>query len=476
MKLEYTGINSCSIGELPVKRVFHGDVFIWALLTTTWDGEEWSNGVPKINMVAIINGHLDTSIQDNLVCDYLLNNSTIVISPDTFLTANQIHNNGSIVVEDKGNLLQHGTASFYTGNNIVVKSKTAPVFRYDYTYWASPVNGFNLREVSPTTLFDKYSSWDPLTQAWVSYRQGTSYPTVIMSSGKGYIIRAPQNFPIEGTAGAVAQVHEANFTGIPNTGDINIPVNLRTAGTGNSWNLLGNPYPSVFNWDLFFIENYKLIKAGASFWVPKQIVSNGNGVYSYAANYQAYTPLGGVKINDIVQRPNGIMDIARGVFIEAIANGDVIFRDTMRINEVNPMHIERDRFWLNCKNSSGNLFSESLIGYVEGYDEFDFSAINFNTSNAMYLSILDGVDVNSIQSRKTVFDATDKEILVLKVTTAGNYTISLAGSEGLFEFTGIYLVDRLFGVTINLKDNDYNFDSSAGTFTTRFEIVYQIPE
>ena len=469
MKLENIGITAASLGELPIKRVFHGDVFIWAFLVTVWDGENWSNGEPNIEMVAIIDGPLDTSIQNNLICDYLQNNSTITVKPGTFLTANQLHNNGTVIIEDKGNLLQHGNASFYTGNAITVKSKTTPVFRLDYTYWSAPVNGFILKDLSPGTLFDKYQSYNSLTQAWVTHP--TTTPTV-MESGKGYIIRAPQAYPLE-TAGAIGQIYEATFTGVPNTGDINIPVNVRASGSGESYNLLGNPYPSVFNWDLFYLDNYSIIKSSASFWIPKQTEVNGQ-VHSYTANYATYTPLGGVKVNELMSRPNGIMDIARSIFTVATQNGSVVFKDNHRKNIVNPLEIERHRYWLNCKNSTGSIFSESLVGYVEGYDEYDFSANNFNTSNAMYLSILDGSAIRVIRSRKTPFDATDKEIMTLKVTTAGNHTISLAGFEGLFELTGIYLVDKLLNVTTNLKDGSYTFNSAAGTFNTRFEIAYQL--
>ena len=474
MKLQDIGVNACSIGELQVKRVFHGDVFIWAYLVTVWDGTEWSNGEPNIEMVAIINGHLDTSVQNNLICDYLQNNSSIIVAPGTFLTANQIHNKGSIVIEDKGNLLQHGNASFYTGNAIVLKSKTTPVFRYDFTYWSSPVNGFILRNVSPTTMFDKFQSYNALTQTWITHpSNGTPK---VMESGRGYIIRAPQSYPIEGAAGAVAQIYEATFLGIPNTGTIEIPVFKATNPASISYNLLGNPYPSVFNWDLFFLKNSHLIKAVASYWIPKKIVpiAEGSQVFQYLANYASYTPLGGVKVNKVMARPNGIMDIARAIFLEAIVAGNVVFEDYMRVNVVNPLDIQRDRFWLNCVDSTGNLFSESLIGYIQGYDDFDFNVLNWNTSNSMYLSVLDGAIVKSIQSHKTEFHATDKENLRLKVGVAGNYTISLADFEGLFELTEIYLIDKLLNVTTNLKDGNYTFSSAVGTFDTRFEIAYQL--
>lgn len=474
MKVKDIGINACSIGDLPVKRVFHGDVFIWGLLVTIWDGESWSNGEPNAEMVAIINGPLDTSIQNNLVCDYLQNNSSIVIAPGTFLTANQLHNQGGIVVEDKGNLLQHGNASFYTGNAIVVKSKTTPVYRLDFTYWASPVNGFILKNVSPVTLFDKFMSYNPITQAWLTLPQPAG-STTIMQNGVGYGVRAPQTYPLEGSAGAVAQIYEATFTGVPNTGTIEIPVFKATNPAFASNNMLGNPYPSVFNWDLFFLKNSALIKTFAATWVPKKVVpAEVSGVYTYPANWAMYSPLGGVKVNKAMDRPNGIMDIARAIFLEAIVEGNVVFEDYMRVNAVNPLDIERNRFWLNCVDTTGNLFSEVLVGYIEDYDDYDFSVTNWNTSNSMFLSILDGTLIKSIQSHKTPFDAVDKEKLRLKITTAGNYTISLADFEGLFELTGIYLIDKTLNVTTNLKEANYTFDSAAGTFDTRFEIAYQL--
>jgi hypothetical protein len=62
-----------------------------------------------------------------------------------------------------------------------------------------------------------------------------------------------------------------------------------------------------------------------------------------------------------------------------------------------------------------------------------------------------------------------------KVTTAGDYTITIDNVDGLFSNGAqtIYLRDNTTGVLHNLSAGGYTFTSASGTFDTRFEIIYQ---
>jgi len=63
--------------------------------------------------------------------------------------------------------------------------------------------------------------------------------------------------------------------------------------------------------------------------------------------------------------------------------------------------------------------------------------------------------------------------LSFNATTAGDYTIAIDHSEGVFATTqDIFLKDNLNNTIHNLKTNGYNFTAAAGYDNSRFEIVY----
>ena len=65
-------------------------------------------------------------------------------------------------------------------------------------------------------------------------------------------------------------------------------------------------------------------------------------------------------------------------------------------------------------------------------------------------------------------------VMCFRAFAAGNYTISLQDSEGVFSNgQKIYLKDKQTGVVTDLTAGSYTFASEKGEFTGRFEIVYE---
>jgi len=133
----------------------------------------------------------------------------------------------------------------------------------------------------------------------------------------------------------------------------------------------------------------------------------------------------------------------------------------------------QDRIWLNLTNATG-VFSQALIGYVagasQGIDNYDGKYINdspialtSNINNAEY----------TIQGRPA-FDLADVVALNFKTDLAGDYTIAIDQSDGLFA-TGqdVYLVDSKTGAETNLKEGGYTFTAITGVDNTRFSLKYQ---
>ena len=64
--------------------------------------------------------------------------------------------------------------------------------------------------------------------------------------------------------------------------------------------------------------------------------------------------------------------------------------------------------------------------------------------------------------------------LIVKVNEDGNYTFAIDHVNGLFNNGAqpIYVKDNVLNTVTNLTTGNYTFASTAGTFTNRFEIVY----
>ncbi|WP_147402351.1 hypothetical protein [Flavobacterium sp. 120] len=130
--------------------------------------------------------------------------------------------------------------------------------------------------MSPNTPLDKFYSFDASSDSWFN-----ELSTTAMTVGKGYIIRGPESF-----SGAVKGYHEAVFVGVPNNGLVSIPV-----GATDTSNLIGNPYPSAIDANLFINANNGILEGTIYFWTHNTAINNN--VYT-SDDYAVYNSLGGV--------------------------------------------------------------------------------------------------------------------------------------------------------------------------------------
>jgi hypothetical protein len=119
-----------------------------------------------------------------------------------------------------------------------------------------------------------------------------------------------------------------------------------------------------------------------------------------------------------------------------------------------------------------------MVGYITNATQGVDNAIDgkyINDGDIALTSLIDNTPY-AIQARALPFDATDVVPMQFKVTTAGEYSIGIDHTDGLFAGTQeAYLRDNLTGVIHNLNTGSYTFASESGTFTSRFELIYQIP-
>lgn len=482
---------------------------IWSGASTNWNtAASWKPiGVPTASNCIIVSSN-------NIISGTNLEayGRNLNVKPTGSLTVNasntliitegiKVDANGIFVLENTSSLVQINDNQNI--GNVKVKVVTKPMRRRDYTYWSSPVSSKLLYNLSPLTAPDKFYSWNSNTQSWLLHQGGN----VTMANGKGYIVRAPENY-----SSSAPSVYPTEFNGVPHNGPVTVNVlgNSSPVEANFQWNLIGNPYPSAVNANLFLANagNASAISGTIYLWThntsPTPFVI-GTGFYNYSTyDYAAYNLTGGVGVaaiddpNDPAPSnnfngtvPTGYIASGQAFFVRGIANASVVFTNAMRAKgrnneffrtaqsenseEENPIaEFERNRIWLNLSNRNG-AFSQTLFGYVQGATNgidngFDGEAFNHNTIS---LYSVQSDFRMTIQGRALPFDDNDVVNLGYKSDNASTLQVGIDHTDDFFTDKNIYIKDNLLGIIHDLKNSPYLFETGVGTYNDRFEIVYR---
>ena len=137
--------------------------------------------------------------------------------------------------------------------------------------------------------------------------------------------------------------------------------------------------------------------------------------------------------------PNGIIQTGQGFFVRAYDLGAAKFTNLQRVNAsvsapffrnsksvAATSETEKHRIWLNL-NDGANNYNQILIGYVDGAtNEIDLAIDGevLDKDNTMLYNVINDSEY-VIQGKGLPFAESDEIALGLKVTSAGNYAISL---------------------------------------------------
>ncbi|RUT69736.1 T9SS C-terminal target domain-containing protein [Flavobacterium cupreum] len=443
---------------------------------TVWDGVSWSNGFPSRGKeVVFTEDYANLTTTNSCSCTINEGKTVNLLSGNTLEIQFDYSGLGTLILHDTASLYQDDDEIINSGTVHVIR-KSSPVLKFDYTYWSSPVANQRLIDVSPKTLADKFFSFNYLLGDWT-----IENPADPMVLGKGYIIRGPQDFSV-----VAASKFEALFKGIPNNGKITLNM-----GDKDTFNLIGNPYPSAINADLFLDENRENIKGTLYFWTHNTPINN----YEYASDdYAIYNLLGGTGtraalspgVNETI--PDGTIASGQAFFAMSKNAGIVEFNNSIRIMGRNSTFfksdiknkktekpaIEKHRIWLDLENSKG-VFKQILIGYIQGAS--DLTPDNYNAESLKgneyvdFYSILENKNL-AIHGSVMPFKVSDSAAIGYDTAVEGNFTIRIDHVDGLFENRNVYIEDKILKVIHNLKDSPYSFSTSRGTFKERFLIHY----
>ncbi|MFV5697157.1 T9SS sorting signal type C domain-containing protein [Flavobacterium sp. ZT3R17] len=445
-------------------------------LTTTWNGTSWSNGSPTSAKNIVFSGGY-TSSSDLAGCSCQVTSGAVVFLNTLTITNGVNVTGGSLTFENNASLVQINNVA--NSGSITYKRKTTAILNSDYTYWSSPVAGQQLTGVSPATSADKFYSFDGASDLWVG-----AAPSTTMVLGKGYIIQGPENY-----SSSSPSVYEASFVGVPNNGDVSISV--PTSSSVETSHLIGNPYPSAIDANLFLTANLSALDGTIYFWTHNTAITNN----AYTSDdYASYNLTGGAytakSISSGVNNTVPDVNIASGqaFFITGKISGagTIIFNNSMRKAGQNSIFfkfspikkklevVDKHRVWLNLSNMQG-AFKQTLVGYIAGatndYDNsFDGESFDAN-------EYLDFYSVNQdkdlvIQGRALPFEETDEVPLGFRTTIDGTFAIDIDQVDGLLASHNVFIEDKTTKVIKNLKEGSYTFTTESGTFNDRFVLRF----
>jgi len=500
----------------------------------TWSGGAWSNGTgPDLITPVIIDDVYNTFNDGSFsACSLTVNaGNTLSIANGNYIEIeNDITVDGNIIVSTEGSVVQNNDSGIVTNNGTIrVDKRTAPMNNwYEYTYWSSPVSnetigtGLSESQVDRRFSFNGANFLDATMETnnnnaniagqddiddngddWTFVNGAT-----LMTPGIGYATTHDE-FIFSATPGGTPKQLTYIFEGPFNNGIITVPVYRNDSETNdNNWNLLGNPYPSAIDADLFLTANSNIatnvVVDGAIFlWSQNTAPSgttNGNQVFNFAvSDYAIINAAGQVAGGDGVI-PNRYIPSGQGFFVVYsdaatpdstvgnISEGSVVFNNSMRVTGNNTQFFRKsdknknNKIWLNLFSNNG-VFNQILIAYVNGataaYDSmaYDTSKNLSSDASAILYSNIEGTNRKFAIQGKAPSNLNEDEIIGIGYKTSIDvptiYTISIAQLEGDFlNNNPVYVKDNLLNKLHDLKTGGYNFTSEVGEFNNRFEIIF----
>jgi hypothetical protein len=522
-------------GEFALGRLAGNDLSIGGTVTTTptttWNGSSWDNGAPSIASPAIIDGNYNTGTNGDLsACSLTLNSgANLVVADNTFVEVeNDVTTDGSISVQSRGSFVQNdNSASFNligSGTSSVTKSTPVKQDWFYYNYWSSPVQNETIGNVffdvdgdrrfsfnASNYLDSDGDGFDDDNNDWQFALGGET-----MTPGVGYATTSSR-------LGVYPSSRTATFTGSFNTGDITTPIAYNPSST-DSWNLIGNPYPSAIDFDAFHASNSNAINGVAYLWsqaTPPSSSTPGNQNINLSQNdYATYTVGTGGAAGASGVVPTQFIPSGQGFFVNGISSffNSVTFTNAMRVADgtSNSQFFSQDtniaktgftlngapseaqksiledagipipndvflpsqntgnnnsnenRLWVNLTTDSG-VFNQILVGYVNGatnandgtfYDAPRRVNQNFN---AIFYSLINGSEEKYAVQGKAIDAINENETIQLGFSTtieAETYKFSIA------QFKGSFFTDHTVYLKDNLNGSTHNLSNQDYTFTS----------
>lgn len=447
---------------------------------------------------------------------------------------NTLNLNGHIRLMDNAQLLQtHTGISSNTGGGYIWIDQQGTTNQYWYNYWSAPTNqggswqmGY-LRD-GATGDNENFSTYPVISIAYNNNatndvnNSGGSHPVTLnaywvysfidgpdnsyagwnqiqhngsISPGEGYTMKGP---------GVDANLNDANgasttdyqswtFSGTPNDGEYTLTI------SANNNYLIGNPYPSALDANLFIQDNISnnpnntndIFNGTLYFW--EHTGGNDHFGANYQGGYATYTLSGGTPATSWngggtvgTKTPQQYIPVAQGFFVwaEAGQGGNIIFNNSQRdfkTEGVNSVFIRPNNDLTNIRigfNTPQNYHRQLLL------------AIRPNTTNDIDIA-WDGPNFDNdypgadllwnINEREFVIQAvpeinTDTRIpLIVKVAELGNVSFNIDEVQNLpANISDIYIEDAYNQTFHRISNGDvFEIYLQPGIYNDRFFLSFR---
>jgi hypothetical protein len=383
-----------------------------------------------------------------------------------------------------------GTGSYITGD--VTAQRFVPSVARRWRFLGSPVSGRTLNdwknEIYITGTGGASNGFDVTTGNVGSVftyneavagdlNQGFTGATNITNSiavGTGYrvFVRGDRSDPnrLSGT-NTTQNAVTLDLVGPVNTGNITMPVTFTVqSGVANDgWNLLGNPYPSDYNWNAYYdaAANYSNIDPTIYIYDP-----TANGYVSY--NAVSNTGTGTLA--------SGIIPQGSAFWVKAnAASPSMTFVETHKTNTGAGMIFKAENTTFRLRLIRDSLNSDELcIKYISGsttnYDAYDIRKL----PGAVNVSAYGSDSVLLAASIRPVPTQNDTVYLRIAVGTStsmsGTYTLEFNNTDQINLQDQLWLVDTYTGTIVDMQTApSYTFTINTAIASTqgsgRFYIV-----
>ncbi len=214
------------------------------------------------------------------------------------------------------------------------------------------------------------------------------------------------------------------------------------------WNLVGNPYDTIVDWDQLDVFGPGMANA-IYFWDPAN------------SRYAAY--VNGASVN------GGSPYIAKGqgFFVYSANNNsnELVFADYMKSNQSSSFYrlAMSDEISISLDGTSNTVIRSSDLAT----DEFDMEFDAFELNSPERTNLISTRHGNVLFSVNTMSNLTLEDInLAFNVITSGNHEISMSSVSGM----DVFLIDNHEDVVHDLSSSSYRFVTEEGMNTNRFKL------
>jgi len=457
--------------------------------STTWKGSvssawmnnsNWTNGIPNsYSNITIPSPCANYPIlTDAYECKQLTinSNASFTIASTGALTAyGNTANYGTFNVlsdaDGTGSYIDNGHVNGGTNYNFQRYFPTK-----GYHYISSPVANATATSLAGVNRLYYYNESD------TSWNRDIGW--VAQSTSGGTLVNA------RGYACNVTSACTKTFSGVPNTGDINIQATFSTnwwrfwwySGC-DGWNLIGNPYPSPISASDFINHSSNAWLFGTLYyWDDDQ--SGGSG-YDRTTDYATWNLLGATSATGGGSGvlPDGMIAANQAFFVRSYYfSSTLTFTNSMRATNSTTkfytpeIKINRASTRFSLTNNFKH-YNDIIIGFADdatdGIDRlYDGEKMKGHPYIAFYSTYQDK-DL-SIQGLPSLNGVTRVVPLGIEVKTAGQYTIKLEEKANINDNVKIVLEDKMLNTFTDLTNckRTYVFKLGPGVYENRFFVHY----